>query len=68
MNKMNRLLTVSLICLVFILFVLYEKNTYKVGGFAGNLNRSSCLGISIKKTSANFPDAFETYSCIGLIR
>jgi len=67
MNKMNRLLTVSLICLVFILVVLYEKNTYVKGGFAGNLNKCSCLGISIKKISATYPDALETYSCIGLI-
>jgi len=68
MCKMNRLLTVSLLCLVFILFVLYAKNTYTKGGFAGNLNKHSCLGISIRKISANYMDDFETYSCIGLIR
>jgi len=67
MKKVLLIISVLLVAVVTFLY-LYSFNTCSEGGIAGNLNKCGCIGIKIQKSSANYPDAFEEYACIGLIK
>jgi uncharacterized protein YxeA len=65
---MKKALLIILVLLAVSVALLYSFNNCTEGGIAGNLNKCDCVGIKVKKTSTNYPDTFEEYTCIGLIK